>query len=166
MKPQFVYLAAFAASALSMSAAYGACSQDATQAAEYFYHNHANFYFEDLPSARSLVAPRLLSALKREYTCPELCAIEAVPWLDAQDGEVAEPIAFDTVETGPTRALIVMEYFYHLGPGSSFNRKQKVYLEFERKDAGQCWLLSDLVSPSGISLVNMLEAWHYQNGTP
>lgn len=142
------------------------CVSDPADAAKAFYSQHPNFYYEDPKTVSDLVAPRLLAALKLEYACAQgdICAIEAVPWTDAQDGDVSAPITFKAMDKTVSHAVVDMRYTFVLS--ESERRPQRVQLKFERSAPGACWLLSDLVEPGGTSLVTQLEKWHKEFGNP
>ncbi len=142
------------------------CASDPAKVAKTLYTQHHDFYLEDPKALSALVAPRLLMSLKLEHACPqgELCAIEAVPWTDAQDGEIVEPIYFKTVEQTAMNAVVEMRYTFVLD--KSDQRQQQIHLVFERSKLSACWLLSDLVGSRGNSLVDEIERWHkeFRNG--
>ena len=145
---------------------YAQCVSDPADAAKTFYSQHPNFYCEDPKTVSDLVAPRLLAALKLEYACAqgEICAIEAVPWTDAQDGDVSAPITFKASDRAVSHAVVDMRYTFVLS--KSERQPQRVQLKFERSDPSACWLLSDLVEPGGDSLLAQLEKWHKEYGHP
>lgn len=143
---------------------YAQCVADPADAAKAFYSQHPNFYYENPKTVSDLVAPRLLAALKLEYACAQgdICAIEAVPWTDAQDGDVSAPIIFKAMDKTVSHAVVDMRYTFVLS--ESERRQQSVKLKFERREAGACWLLSDLIEPGGDSLLAQLEKWHKEYG--
>ena len=158
------FVVALALTILWSNPGYARCVSDPAKVAKTIYTQHHDFYFEYPKTVSTFVAPRLLAALKLEHACPqgELCAIEAVPWTDAQDGEIAEPITFKAVKQTATQAVVEMRYTFVLN--ESDRRQQQVHLVFDRSKPGACWLLSDLVGPSGNSLVALIEHWHKEFG--
>ena len=145
---------------------YAQCVSDPADIAKTFYSQHPDFYYEDPKTVSDLIAPRLLAALKLEYACAQgdICAIEAVPWTNAQDGDVSAPITFKTSNQTVSHAVVDMRYTFVLS--ESQRRPQRVQLKFERSDPSACWLLSDLVEPGGDSLLTQLEKWHKEYGHP
>lgn len=143
---------------------YARCVSAPADAAKTFYAQHQNFYSENPKNLGALVAPRLLAALEFEYACSDgdVCAIEAVPWTDAQDGTIAAPIAFKAVEQTAAHAVIEMRYIFTLG--AEHRRQQRVQLVFDRSEPSACWLLSDLLEPSGSSLLAQIENWRKEFG--
>ena len=158
------FVVALALAMLWSNPGYARCVSAPVEAAKIFYTQHENFYFQNPKNVGALVAPRLLAALKFEYACSQgqVCAIDAVPWTDAQDGDVAAPITFKAVEQTATHAVVEMRYTFVIN--ESHRRQQQVHLVFERSEPSACWLLSDLVEPSGNSLVAHLENWRKDFG--
>jgi hypothetical protein len=101
--------------------------------------------------------------LDREYKCSrgELCAIEADPWTDAQDGSIGKPIAFATISNSGIEASVSMTYPFVLGPKHS---QKHATLILQRESAAGCWLMSDLKGPRGESLVRAIEEWFKEYG--
>lgn len=149
---------------LSASGAATACeSGDPAAAAKAFYTQHAKFYLAPPAQLKGIITPQLLAALEREYQCAqgELCAIESVPWTDAQDGDIGQPITFQSARSSATQASVRMSYFFIL---STVKRRQSVTLELQRRTAGSCWLVADVRSPTGQSLLAHIERWHKKYG--
>ena len=151
--------------ALSAHSASAACAMDDPAAvAKSFYSEHVNFFSEDPARIRKIVTPRLFDALDREYKCAQgqICALEADPWTDAQDGRIGKPVEFVTAGNSGVEARVSMTYPFILG---KTHRQQHVTLVLERESPAACWLLSDLVGPRGESLVRAIEEWHKQYGS-
>lgn len=164
MKHTTRYLAA-ALALLSASTAHAGClSDDPLVMARSFFAGHADFAFDDPAKIRELLTPRFFAALAREHRCAkgELCAIEADPWTDAQDGDILRPATFKTTTNSGTQAEIKMSYYFALS--TSQKRLQSVALKYRHSELSGCWELADLISPSGQSLVNHLEKWHKKYG--
>lgn len=113
-------------------------------------------------SGRSL--RRVFSLLEREYECAQgqICALEADPWTDAQDGKIGKPVEFATVNNSGAEATVSMTYPFVLGKA---HRQQRVTLLLQRDSPGDCWLLGDLVGPRGASLVRTIEEWYKDYGS-
>jgi len=133
---------------------------DARSAAQRFFAAHARFYAENPARIRELVTPRFFAALERENKCAEgaVCAIEAVPWTDAQDGNMEKPITFQVKNLTAEHATVEMRYVFALSRRQK--QSQRVLLLMERHAADRCWLVADLVGPRGKSFIAHLEAWH------
>lgn len=145
--------------------AYAACaSDDPAVAAKSFYTRHARFSSEDPARIKSIISPRLFEALNREYKCAQgqICAIEADPWTDAQDGEIGKPVGFATASNSGVEATVSMTYPFVLD--KAHPQQQRVTLLFRRESATDCWLLGDLIGPLGDSLLQSIEKWHEQFG--
>ena len=131
-------------------------------AAKYFYLSHKDFYYAEPKNIKHLVAPKFYLALNEEHNCSadtgNLCAIDADPWIDAQDGELSEPINFENLTNLDTKAIVKMSYIFLLSPNKKM--PQTVTMHFERSKTNACWLLSDFITPNGGSLLNHLESWH------
>ena len=151
--------------ALSAShGAYAACAtDDPAAAAQSFYSQHAEFTSKDPTAFKALLTPRFFAAQDKEYKCAqgEICALEADPWTDAQDGTIGKPIAFATTSNAGGKAAVSMTYTFVLG---KTHRKQHATLLLQRMSASECWQLDDVKGPRGESLVQMIEKWHKQYG--
>jgi hypothetical protein len=135
--------------------------------AKSFHDKHAEFSSENPAKIKAIVSPRLFDALDREYKCAQgdVCAIEADPWTDAQDGEMGKPVEYATVSNSGTEASVSVTYPFVL---DKTHRKQKrATLLLQRRSATECWLISDLKGPRGESLLQNVETWHkkYGNGS-
>jgi len=149
----------------ALHGAYAACAVDDPAAvAKSFYSRHAQFFSEDPARIKTIITPRFFAALDREYKCAqgEICALEADPWTDAQDGSIGKPIEFATASNSGVEASVSMTYPFVLDKA---HREQKhVTLQLQRKSPTDCWLLGDLVGPLGDSLVEAIEKWHKEYG--
>ncbi len=154
-------LAPIVAASIGALPAHAACSADEPVAtARRFYSAHRNFYAEETTRIGQLASPRLLAALDKELKCSrgEICAIEADPWMDAQDGDMAQPVNFALASNSGLLAKVRMTYTFVLS--RSQRRQQAVTLVLQRESPSGCWLIGDLVGPKGKSLVSTLEKWH------
>lgn len=145
--------------------AYAACAgNDPAAVAKAFYFKHADFHTGNPARLKGIVTPRLLAALDREHKCAsgQICAIEAVPWTDAQDGEIDNPVAFKTIENTGTRAAARMDYSFVVS--ETRRRPQHVKLLLERSSSTECWFVADLMGPRGKSLLESIEKWHKEYG--
>ena len=138
-------------------------SDDPAVVAKSFYADHAEFSSEDPAKIKAIVTQRLFEALDREHKCAQgqICALEADPWMDAQDGEIGKPVEFATVSNSGIAATVSMTYPFIL---DKTPRRQHVTLLLRRDSAKGCWLLNDLVGPRGDSLVGTIEKWFREYG--
>ena len=142
-----------------------ACTiDDPVAVAKSFYSKHADFSSEDPAKIKGIVTPRFFAALDREYKCAQgqICALEADPWTDAQDGSIGKPVEFATASNSGLEARISMTYPFILGKAHS---QKRVTLVLQRESPTGCWLLSDLVGPQGESLVQAIEKWFKEYGS-
>lgn len=152
-----------ALSAFRMACA--ACaSDDPAAVAKSFYTKHAEFSSEDPAKIKTIITPRLFAALDQEYKCAQgqICALEADPWTDAQDGDIGKPVEFATASNSGVEATVSMTYPFILD--KAHHQQKHVTLLLQRKAPTDCWLLGDLVGPRGESLVQTLEKWHKEYG--
>ncbi|HEX3122299.1 MAG TPA: hypothetical protein VHQ21_03280, partial [Rhodanobacteraceae bacterium] len=149
----------------SASAASAACAiDDPAAVAKAFYSKHANFSSEDPARIRKIITPRLFDALNQEYKCAQgqICALEADPWTDAQDGRIGKPVEFATASNSGVEATVSMTYPFILGKTPS---QKRLTLLLQRESPAACWLLGDLVGPRGESLVRAIEEWYKEYGS-
>jgi len=149
----------------SVSAASASCaSDDPAAVAKAFYSKHADFSSQDPARIRKIITPRLFDALNQEYKCAQgqICALEADPWTDAQDGRVGKPVEFATASNSGVEATVSMSYPFMLGKRPD---QKRVTLLFQRASPTDCWLLGDLVGPRGDSLVRAIEEWYKEYGS-
>ena len=145
------------------SAAAACPTDDPAAIAKSFYSKHAAFSSEDPAKIKKIVTRRFFDAMDREYKCAQgqICAIEADPWTDAQDGRIGKPVEFATTSNSGIEAAVSMTYPFIL---DKTPRQQRVTLLLQRESPTDCWLLSDLVGPRGESLVRTLEEWYKEYG--
>lgn len=125
-----------------------------------FYRDHYTFWNDPLPSLERIVSARLLRLLKQDRACGdggEVCAINADPWLDAQDGEALDP---RFVAQGQN--VVQVRYRFVLGDAQP-SQPQVARLRLARE--GGCWRVDDLVGPNGGSLRDALARFHDGTGS-
>ena len=134
------------------------------EAAQTFYAGHANFLSETPKGLRGIVGSRLLALLYLEYDCPkgELCAIDADPWTDTQDGKITEPLTYKVLKNSANKATVQMGYLFEIGEGPLLEKH--ALMEFERSAERSCWMLSDVIGPNEGSLLQHLARWHTKYG--
>jgi len=150
----------FAAGGLAASAApvlADCLGNDPIAAAKTFYQKHADFYYADPSKFQGDVAPRLMNALAMNFDCSDgqICALDSDPWVDAQDGDVAEPITYQLGDHSDSQASVTMHYTFTLADNPS--QPQQVTLKLQRAD--QCWQVADMITPRGDSLTEEIETW-------
>jgi len=140
---------------------YAERSNDPVFTAKDFYKKHEDFHYTDPNTFRNEVTPEFYKALKNEYQIlkkGELGSIEAVPWTDAQDGEIHPPISFKSVSDSGDKAEVKMTYLFYLDKNRSWT--QSVILKLERDSLTSKWMLSDLITPRFGSLRNLINGHH------
>ncbi len=145
--------------------AHGKCIQgDGVGFAKMFYEKHQDFYYADSAGIKNLLTPRLLAILEKDHKCSngEICAIEADPWISAQDGEIGKPIEFKLSSGDANTASVRMSYMFVLGENKKL--PQSVELKLERNAVSSCWMVADLITPRDGSLRDTIEKWHKEYG--
>jgi hypothetical protein len=144
-----------------LSSAQGAecLGTDPLAAAQEFFGKHRSFVSDDTDEHSDVLETPLFNVLKIEHQCAQgdLCAIEADPWMGAQDGEMERPISFKLHAVAALQATVSMSYTFKLA--SNLARTQKVELKLARQTTNQCWRLADLTQPDGTSLLLYLTDW-------
>lgn len=146
--------------------AYAECeSTNVEKLAKIFFTSHRDFHYIDPLKIKHLLTPEFFIILENEYKCisqGELCAIEADPWLSAQDGEIAEPIRFHITSQTSLTASVEMNYLFSLSKTQKVN--QTVTFEFQKVNNGSCWLLADFITPKEGSLKKYIQTWQLEYG--
>ena len=151
---------------LTAFVAYAECfSSDPVAFSNAFYTEHAAFLSEDPARVRSSVTPRLFAALNQEYHCAqrELCAVEADPWTGSQDGKIGRPVEFAVIKNSSVEASVVMKYRFELDKTHAEQRRTSLILR--RLSTTECWLVDDVIDPSGNSLFKSIESWFKKYGS-
>jgi hypothetical protein len=141
--------------------AFAKCANDdPATVAKRFYSQHANFPSGNPAKLRPIITPRLFAALEREYKCSKgkVCALDADPWIDAQDGDIGNPVEFLTIRNTGTQSAVRMTYPCLMD--ETHQRQQHVTLILQRRSPAECWLFGDLITPRGESVVESIEKWH------
>lgn len=76
----------------------------------------------------------------------EVCAIDADPWINAQDGEVSEPVSFTLANTQEQGVTVRMQYLFALS--DSQKEPQTVSLHFQKSGDNRCYLMDDFIPPA------------------
>ncbi|WP_421186656.1 hypothetical protein [Aeromonas enteropelogenes] len=152
--------------ALSSGPGYAACDNAAAvKLAKAFWSEHRDFYYAEPAKVKALLTPAFFAVLSEEAKCNdegEVCAIDADPWISAQDGGVTEPITFRLAGQQNGIVSVSMDYRFML----SETRQEPRAVTFQFKTAGdrRCFLLDDFISPGEGSLKQRLQQWQAQNG--
>lgn len=151
---------------LSFNAAATCLGRNATSTAKTFFKQHYNFYYKNPKKIAKFLSAQFYDALLTEYQCTTkgvICAIETDPWIDAQDGEIDthKPIIFSLRSTSPTTAIVAISYIFALS--KTQHMQKRVLLRLERNSPDTCWLIADLILPSGESLLKIIKAYQVQN---
>lgn len=145
---------------------YAACDNAvAVKLAKAFWSEHRDFYYTEPAKVKALLTPAFFAVLSEEAKCNgegEVCAIDADPWISAQDGEVTGPITFRLAGQQDGIVSVSMDYRFML----SETRQEPRAVTFQFKTAGdrRCFLLDDFISPGEGSLKQRLQQWQAQNG--
>jgi hypothetical protein len=152
--------------ALFQNLAYAECeSANVEKLAKSFFTFHRDFHNAEPLEVKSLVTPEFFTVLENEYKCKskgELCAMEADPWLSAQDGEIEEPISFSITSESELNASVKMNYLFVLSKTQKKN--QAVIFQFQKINNNSCWLLADFITPKEGSLKKQLQNWQSEYG--
>lgn len=152
----FVLLAAFASNSLA-----DCLGTDPVDTAIVFFKKHRGFYRANPAKLQGQLTERLYKALEAEYQCTRkrVCAVNFNPWTDAQHGTIGSPQGFELKASIKNKADVTMRY-------PTGRESKTVIIRLARDEAEGCWLVADLVTPSEVSLVRLMEAWHAQHAPP
>ncbi len=132
--------------------------------AKWIFRYHYNFSLYRKGSG-SYLSEHLLALLKRDWGCQsagDICAMEADPWTNAQDGGVLGPIQFTLTASDGTRARVTLAYEFGWNEqGAPKPEPAKATLILIRQVDTSCWLLDDIIGPRGDSLRAQLENWQF-----
>lgn len=133
-------------------------------AARSFYRQHADFYYADPTGFKELVTPALFKVLAMNYACAQgqECALDSDPWMDAQDGEITDPITYSLGDHDAAQATVTMHYVFTLSESQKSPRQ--VQLKMQLPAGQQCWRVDDLVTPRGGSLTKAIADWFVKYG--
>ncbi|WP_324016373.1 hypothetical protein [Aeromonas hydrophila] len=151
--------------ALLGSTVHAACDKGvALRLAKAFWNEHKDFYYADPAPLKALLTPDFFAVLSSEAACNadgEVCAIDADPWINAQDGQVSEPVSFTLANTQEQGVTVRMQYLFAL----SYTQKepQTVSLHFQKSGDNRCYLMDDFIPPGDGSLKQRLRQWQSHN---
>lgn len=123
------------------------------------FHKAYDFYVAP-ERAGAYVSNYLYRLIVRDQACAngEQCAISADPWTGFQDGAVTGPTKITELSRSSNRAKVQICYALDLG-NSKLTHLCSIVIAMT--DERGCWVAKDLLSPSGVSLLNGFETYDY-----
>jgi len=144
---------------------HAACDKGvALRLAKSFWSEHKDFYYADPAPLKTLLTPDFFAVLSSEAECNadgEVCAIDADPWINAQDGEVSEPVSFTLAKEQEQGVTVRMHYLFALSDAQK--EPQTVSLHFQKSGDNRCYLMDDFIPPGDGSLKQRLRQWQNHN---
>nr|WP_252376797.1 hypothetical protein [Aeromonas hydrophila] len=138
--------------ALLGSPVHAACDKGvALRLAKAFWNEHKDFYYADPAPLKALLTPDFFAVLSSEAACNadgEVCAIDADPWINAQDGEVSEPVSFTLANQQEQGVTVRMQYLFALS--DTQKEPQTVSLHFQKSGDNRCYLMDDFIPPATV----------------
>lgn len=139
-------------------------AKDPAATAQWVFEHASQFYVFKEGSPKYLSA-ELYKLLKRDWKCQEpgeLCAIEADPWTNAQDGSLLKPVTYRVASQSAQTASVEMSATFGWEDQPQENKPTTVTLKLVRADAKKgCWLLDDIVHDKD-SFKQGLSAFEYE----
>jgi hypothetical protein len=156
------------ATALAWATQSGAAcvADDPVATARWIYANDRGFAFHqsgrDLSKRVTYLSPALYALLRADWECQKveegICALDADPWLNAQDGEELPPVNFLLTSTVSSKATVTMTFrFGWQDTNSPVPVPAEARLELSRDAQSGCWQLDDLIGRKGVSLKKQLK---------
>ena len=148
---------------LAGEAAAGCPAAGPVDTTRWIFANHSDFYVFERGS-REYLSGALLQLLRRNWRCEapgEVCAVDAYPWTNTQDGDVLEPITYRLVSSTRTRAVVEMAYTFGWPDTPERNEPVVSLIALTKDPESGCWVMDDLVGAQGRSLRNALEEFPY-----
>jgi hypothetical protein len=113
-------------------------------------------------SKKAFLSQELFALLKRDWDCQNkeegICAIDADPWTDAQDGGELPPIKFDLVSSDSIKARVRMRYqFGWTEADAPKPEPAQTFLLLVKDTKTNCWLLDDLIGRSSTDSFSLKE---------
>lgn len=137
---------------------------DPVTTARWVYEHAASFYVAGEGKAQYL-SPQLFKLLQRDWKCQEpgdICAIEAYPWTDTQDGDVLKPVEFRLVNENRQAATVEMSFRFGWEDSAEPAKPMHIRLKLVRPADTSCWLLDDILHGKA-SFKQGLSSWPYEN---
>ena len=139
---------------------------DPVATARWIFANDRGFALQqtgrDLSKRANYLSASLYGLLRADWKCQDVekgaCALDADPWINAQDGEQLSPINFVLSSSVGSKATVRMNYRF--GWSDTSNPPPvpaETRMEFSRDAKTGCWQLDDLVGREGVSLKRVLK---------
>lgn len=124
--------------------------------ASVFFKKHRNFAQKSPLRLQAILSSIFYEALLFEYKCRagEICAIDYDVWTAAQDGSIKAPVTFVTKTQDRSSSTVEMQYRFVLDKSRSKNQAAQIQLTRTGEDA--CWLVADVISPGGQSVLRTI----------
>lgn len=121
---------------------------------------------QDKKMMQSFLAPGLFDLLQAEWRCQVieegLCAFDNDPWLNADTGQVLDPVTFEVALRSGSRATVDMYFRYGLQDQDTPKPvPAQATLTLVKDAVSGCWLLDDLVGRKGRSLRKAMESYKF-----
>ena len=159
MKKLLCCVAMLCVSGFTLAQGASCLGKEPVEASKNFYKKYADFYANNPKKYGSVLTPAFASVLKRNYDCQireqGICALDADPWTNAQDGDVYNPRFGIQTTNGELQAVVSMDYLF------KFDKKEKgkpqtVKLQLTRRDVQSCWQVNEFYDPSGVPLTRTI----------
>jgi hypothetical protein len=126
---------------------------------------HARHYVIDRndQGLGEILSPALWGLLVKNWKCEDdgggICAIEADPWTDAQDGEMLTPPTFRLVASTATTAKVEAAYRFGWKESADKATDEKSFVLLVKDAKSSCWRVDDLIGAHGNSLARTLREY-------
>lgn len=159
MKTQIVCLVVMCAAGFSTAQGASCLGKDPVETARNFYKKYPDFYARNTQPLGLVLTPTFASVLQRNYDCQireqGICALDADPWTNAQDGDVYSPRFGIQTTVGELEATVVMTYLFKLEKKEK-GKPQSVKLQLTRRDVKSCWQVNEFYDPAGQPLTRII----------
>lgn len=129
-----------------------------------YIHDERRLFYADEGASADFISPPLYKLLKRDWQCQspgDICAIEADPWVNAQDGDVLGPIEYRELSNADGRAVVRMDYRFGFAENGADAQSQSTSLVLVQDATDHCWRIDDLRVNDDPSLKQILEAFEF-----
>ena len=156
---------------LSAAPAGAACVADGPLAtARWIFEQQSGFAVflssQDKQVMQSFLSPGLFALLQAEWRCQVieegLCAFDDDPWLNADSGQVLDPVTFAVAAASASRATVDMQFRYGWKDQDTPTPvPARATLTLVKDAKSGCWLLDDLVGRKGLSLRKAMASYKF-----
>ena len=145
---------------VALSPAARACpAADPLETARVLHSRHYDIGRDD-QGLGEILSPALWQMLVKNWKCEDdgggLCAIEADPWTDAQDGGMLTPPTFRLVASTATTAKAEAAYRFGWKELADKATDEKSFVLMVKDAKSGCWRVDDLIGARGNSLAKTL----------